>query len=44
MEARGPMKLAEVLDAQKTMIAIARGLIKDGTLQMPGKGGEDDYV
>ena len=44
MEARGPMKLAEVLDAQKTMIAIARGLIKDGTLQMAGKGGEDDYV
>ncbi|MES2444460.1 MAG: flagellar motor switch protein FliG [Pseudomonadota bacterium] len=44
MEARGPMKLAEVLDAQKMMISIARGLIKDGTLQMPGKGGEDDYV
>lgn len=44
MEARGPMKLAEVLDAQKVMIAIARGLVKDGTLQMPGKGGDDDYV
>jgi flagellar motor switch protein FliG len=44
MEARGPMKLAEVLEAQKVMIAIARGLVKDGTLQMPGKGGEDDYV
>jgi flagellar motor switch protein FliG len=44
MEARGPMKLAEVLDAQKMMISIARGLIKDGTLMMPGKGGEDDYV
>lgn len=44
MEARGPMKLAEVLDAQKAMIAIARGLVKDGTLQMPGKGGDDDYV
>ena len=44
MEARGPMKLAEVLDAQKMMISVARGLIKDGTLQMPGKGGEDDYV
>lgn len=44
MEARGPMKLAEVLDAQKVMIAITRGLVKDGTLQMPGKGGDDDYV
>jgi flagellar motor switch protein FliG len=44
MEARGPMKLADVLDAQKVMIAIARGLVKDGTLQMPGKGGDDDYV
>ena len=44
MEARGPMKLAEVLEAQKVMIGIARGLIKDGTLQMPSKGGEDDYV
>lgn len=43
MEARGPMKLAEVLDAQKVMIGIARGLIKDGTIQMPG-GGDDDYV
>ena len=44
IEARGPMKLAEVLEAQKVMIGIARGLIKDGTLQMPGGGGEDDYV
>jgi len=43
MEARGPMKMAEVLEAQKMMIAIARGLIKDGTLLMPG-GGDDDYV
>jgi len=42
MEARGPMKLAEVLEAQKAMIAIARGLAKDGTIQMGG--GEDDYV
>ncbi len=38
------MKLADVLEAQKVMIAIARGLIKDGMLMMPGKGGEDDYV
>ena len=43
MEARGPTKLAEVMDAQKAMIAIARGLAKDGTVQMGG-GGDDDYV
>ena len=42
MEARGPMKLSEVLDAQKTVIQIARGLAKDGALQMGG--GDDDYV
>jgi flagellar motor switch protein FliG len=44
MEARGPMKLAEVLEAQKAMIATARALVKDGTITMPGNGGEDDYV
>ncbi|RYD57480.1 MAG: flagellar motor switch protein FliG [Sphingomonadales bacterium] len=44
IEARGPMKLADVLEAQKVMIAVARGLVKDGTLQMPSKGGDDDYV
>lgn len=44
MEARGPMKLAEVLEAQKVMIAIARQLVKDGTIVMPGSGGDDDYV
>ena len=42
MEARGPMKLSEVLDAQKTMIQIARNLAKDGTIQMGA--GDDDYV
>ncbi|HEY0624272.1 flagellar motor switch protein FliG [Sphingomonas sp.] len=44
MEARGPMKLSEVLEAQKVMIAIARQLVKDGTITMPGGGGDDDYV
>ncbi len=43
MEARGPMKLSEVLEAQKVIIQIARNLAKDGTIQMGG-GGEDDYV
>lgn len=43
MEARGPTKLAEVMEAQKAMIAIARTLAKDGTIQMSGSG-DDDYV
>jgi flagellar motor switch protein FliG len=42
MESRGPMKLAEVLEAQKAMIAVARQLAKDGTIQMGAS--EDDYV
>ncbi|KZE08696.1 MULTISPECIES: flagellar motor switch protein FliG [Sphingomonas] len=42
MEARGPMKLAEVLDAQKGVITVARNLAKDGTIMMGG--GDDDYV
>ncbi len=43
MEARGPTKLAEVMEAQKAMIGIARNLAKDGTIQMGGSG-DDDYV
>jgi len=42
MEARGPMKLAEVLEAQKAMITIARNLAKDGTIVMGAS--DDDYV
>ncbi|WP_298091883.1 flagellar motor switch protein FliG [uncultured Sphingomonas sp.] len=42
IEGRGPMKLSEVLEAQKAMIQIARNLAKDGTIVMGG--GEDDYV
>jgi len=42
MESRGPMRLSEVLESQKTVIGIARGLAKDGTIIMGG--GEDDYV
>ncbi|MDB5694827.1 MAG: flagellar motor switch protein FliG [Sphingomonas bacterium] len=43
MEARGPTKLAEVMEAQKVMIKIARALASDGTIQMGG-GADDDYV
>ena len=42
MESRGPMRLSEVLESQKIVIGIARGLAKDGTIIMGG--GEDDYV
>ena len=42
MEARGPMRLAEVLEAQKTIIGVARSLAKDGTINMGS--GDDDYV
>lgn len=43
IESRGPMRLSEVLEAQKAVIAIARNLAKDGTIMMGG-GGDDDYV
>ena len=42
MEARGPMKLSEVLEAQKAIIQIARNLAKDGTINMGAS--DDDYV
>lgn len=42
MEERGPMRLAEVLEAQKEVLAVARRLADEGTLLLPGRGG--DYV
>lgn len=42
MEARGPIKLSEVLEAQKAILVIARNLAKDGVIRMGG--GDDDYV
>ena len=42
MEERGPMRLSEVLDAQKEVLAVARRLADEGTLMLPGRGG--DYV
>jgi flagellar motor switch protein FliG len=43
LEARGPMKLVDALDAQKTVIDTAKAMVKDGTLILAGKG-DDDYV
>jgi len=42
MEERGPMRLAEVLDAQKQVIAEARRMADEGTIMLGGRG--DDYV
>ncbi len=42
MEERGPMRLAEVLEAQKDVLSIARRLADAGTIMLKGRG--DDYV
>jgi flagellar motor switch protein FliG len=43
MEARGPVKLAEVEAAQKEIITITQRLAEEGTINLGGKGG-GDYV
>jgi flagellar motor switch protein FliG len=43
MEARGPVKLAEVEAAQKEIVVIAQRLAEDGTINLGGKGA-GDYV
>ena len=42
MAERGPLRLAEVQDAQKDVLATARRLADAGTLMLAGRG--DDYV
>jgi flagellar motor switch protein FliG len=42
MAERGPLRLAEVHEAQKEVLAIARRLADAGTLMLAGRG--DDYV
>ncbi len=42
MEERGPMRLAEVTEAQKEIIAAARRMADEGTIMLGGKG--DDFV
>jgi flagellar motor switch protein FliG len=39
MEARGPVKLAEVEAAQKEIIVIAQRMAEEGTISLGGKGG-----
>ena len=40
---KGPMRMADVQIAQKEMLAIARRLAAEGTINLGGKG-DDDYV
>lgn len=42
MQNRGPIRLAEVQDAQKEILATARRLASEGTINLGGK--DDDYV
>lgn len=42
--ARGRLKMAEVLEAQKAMVAVARRLAADGVIQFGAGGGDDEYV
>lgn len=41
--ARGRLKMAEALEAQKAIVAVARRLAADGVIQL-GAGGDDEYV
>ena len=42
MEAKGPVRMSEVLEAQRAILVIARNLAKEGTIMMGS--GDDDYV
>lgn len=42
LEERGPIRLAEVVDAQKQIITMARRMADAGTIMLAGKG--DDFV
>jgi len=44
IEARGRLKMAEVIEAQKVIVTAARRLAADGTIQFGVGGGDDEYV
>lgn len=44
LEASGPMKLSDVETQQKDILNIVRRLADEGQIQMPGRGGDDEYV
>ena len=41
---RGRLKLADVQDAQKAIVAVARRLAAEGTIMFGSGGGDDEYV
>jgi flagellar motor switch protein FliG len=41
MEALGPVRLTEVQEAQKQIIAVARKMSDDGTIVLAGRGGDE---
>jgi len=44
LESRGPVKVSEVEEAQKEIIAIVRQLADDGQIMIAGQGGDEAYV
>ena len=42
MEARGPVRMSEVIEAQRSILVVARNMAKEGTIMMGS--GDDDYV
>lgn len=42
--ARGRLKMAEVIEAQKAIVTVARRLAADGVIQFGVGGGDDEYV
>ena len=41
MEALGPIRLTEVQNAQKRIIAVARKMSDEGTIVLAGRGGDE---
>lgn len=44
LEAQGPVKLSEVEAQHKEILQIVRRLSDEGQIQLPGGGGDDEYV
>jgi flagellar motor switch protein FliG len=44
LEAKGPVKLSEVEAQHKEILQIVRRLSDEGQIQLPGGGGDDEYV
>ncbi|MFM6931413.1 MAG: FliG C-terminal domain-containing protein [Novosphingobium sp.] len=44
ISARGRLKMADVLTAQKAIVAVARRLAAEGTIVFGVGGGDDEYV